>query len=96
MDGRTDARRTTTKARWPMASGAKNAFRNIVGKGEKGVGGFVVFVCRTPNSELVQGIDASNARTKFEQHLIKQEGHWPSAHLRLVFCVQNTCRMGFD
>ena len=27
----------------------------------------------------------------------KQEGHWPwSAHLRLMFCVQNTSKMGFD
>ena len=26
-----------------------------------------------------------------------QEGHWPwGAHLRLMFCVQNTSKVGFD
>ena len=31
------------------------------------------------------------------QKTVQQEGHWPwGAQLRLMFCVQNTSKIGFD
>ena len=58
--------------------------------------------CSVFNSKflsIIQPIPSPQGKilhTEIESTL-KQEGHWPwSAHLRLMFCVQKTSKMGFD